>query len=265
MAMSELGIYVYGVVSDGALVSVPEVRGVDRDRAVELVEHGEIGALISRVGLDQFGDDTLRTHLSDMGWVEATARGHQRVLDDVIDQCTPIPMRLCTIYRDESGLRTMLEREHDILASALCELDSKLEWGVKGFEQRGESAEPDPSAVPTPRPATGTAYLQQRLASRSAGAQRQTDLGQSCAAAHQEFAALATACRLNALQRPEVSGRDTAMLINASYLVANQRRDRFCRLFTAVRNEVAEHGLALELTGPWPPYNFVPTAIGGGL
>jgi hypothetical protein len=269
--MSDTGIYVYGLVAAGALPSAPGVEGIDGEHGVELLQHGEICALISRVDLDQFGDSELRANLSDIGWVEQTARSHQRVLDHVTERCTPIPMRMCTLYGDERGLRTMLTRDHDKLAAGLRELDSRLEWGVKAFAlpssgTAGVTAAASGSAAASgPSAATGTAYLQSRLAQRSAGAQRLADLEQACDEVHSELTAVATAARLNALQRPEVSGRDASMVINASYLVANDRREDFCRRVAALGEQMPERGLELELTGPWPPYNFVPASIGGGL
>jgi hypothetical protein len=259
--VSDLGYYVYGLVQGGGLPSAPEMRGVDGVHHVELVQHGQVCALISRVSLRQFGDEELRAHLSDVGWVEQMARGHQRVLDHVIAHSTPVPMRICTVYSDDAGLRTMLTRDHDELVAALRELDSKLEWGVKAF------AVPSTGAVavgPTgPAAATGTAYLQSRLTQRDAGAKRQADLDQACDELHTELAGIATAARLNALQRPEITGHDAVMVMNASYLVASEQRADFDRRVVALRDPMLERGLELELTGPWPPYNFVPASIGG--
>ncbi len=52
------------------------------------------------------------------------------------------------------------------------------------------------------------------------------------------------------------------MLLNGAYLV--ERGDS--RLEQALR-ELEEHfgpqGVTYELTGPWPPYNFVPRDLGG--
>jgi len=167
------------------------------------------------------------------------------------------------VYGDEAGLRTMLTRDHDNLRAALSELDSKLEWGVKLFAA-GDAAR-SAEQMPARAAATGTAYLQSRLAQRNASAQRHADVAEACGEVHDELRAMATAARLNPLQRPEVSGRAAAMVVNASYLVANDRRDQFCGRVAALREEGARRGFELELTGPWPPYNFVPVSIGGGL
>jgi hypothetical protein len=39
-------------------------------------------------------------------------------------------------------------------------------------------------------------------------------------------------------------------------------RDAFERVVAEVWNEYRGGGVKLELTGPWPPYNFVPAELG---
>jgi hypothetical protein len=260
--MPELGLYVYGLVSDGALATAPELPGIDGSHAVECVTQGELCALVSRVSLDQFDDQRLREHLADMAWVERTARRHQQVLESVLGQCTPLPMRLCTLYNDEQGLLEMLARQQESLSAALADLAGKLEWGVQAFSAaRRRQPSSNPGATPA---TTGTAYLQQKLASRRAGEQADANLEAICDRLHTELSSFAVASRLGPLQRPEVSARQSPMILNASYLVANEQRERFGSRFAELGDEHAEDGVELQLTGPWPPYNFVPTAAAGG-
>lgn len=261
MAMAELGLYVYGLVSDRALTTAPELPGIDGSHAVECVTQGELCALVSRVNLDQFDEQRLREHLADMAWVEQTARRHQQVLDAVLGQCTPLPMRLCTLYSDEQALLDMLAREQESLSAALAEFSGKLEWGVQAF---AAERRPQPRSSPGAPPATtGTAYLQQKLDARRAGEQADADLEAICDRVHTELCSLAVACRLSPLQRPEVSARQAPMVLNASYLVANEQRERFCARVAALGDDLAED-VELQLTGPWPPYNFVAAAAAGG-
>ena len=50
------------------------------------------------------------------------------------------------------------------------------------------------------------------------------------------------------------------MLFNGSYLVAD--RARFEQEVGELAAEYRDSGVELELTGPWPPYNFVPAELG---
>ena len=66
---------------------------------------------------------------------------------------------------------------------------------------------------------------------------------------------------LVAVQRPEVSGHEGDMILNGVYLVDDQDIPEFRALVERVGEEYRAVGVALELTGPWPPYNFVKSSI----
>ena len=264
--MTDLGLYVYGLVADGQLPEIPGEPGIDEAHGVELITHGAVQALVSRVSLDQFDEQSLHARLADMQWVERTARAHQRVLDAVLDRTTPIPMRLCTLYSDEDGLRQMLDAQQEELAAVLSELHGKLEWGVKAFagSQPAAGATAGSAAASTSAPTkSGTAYLREQLAARRAGDRAHEDLAETCDRLHDELAKLAVAARVGLPQHPDISGREAPMVLNAFYLVAGDARERFRTRFAELRGDLASSGIELELTGPWPPYNFIPAAVGG--
>ena len=45
--------------------------------------------------------------------------------------------------------------------------------------------------------------------------------------------------------------------MNAACLVKNDALKDFKGLFQELAKEATQKGILLELTGPWPPYNFV--------
>jgi hypothetical protein len=52
------------------------------------------------------------------------------------------------------------------------------------------------------------------------------------------------------------------MLLNGVYLVQDESREEFRAQARALARSFANLGIELELTGPWPAYNFVPGTIG---
>jgi hypothetical protein len=50
------------------------------------------------------------------------------------------------------------------------------------------------------------------------------------------------------------------MVFNGAYLVTD--RDRFSGELASAARALEDAGVQLELTGPWPPYNFVPEELG---
>ena len=47
------------------------------------------------------------------------------------------------------------------------------------------------------------------------------------------------------------------MILNGVYLVDREREDELRAALEELRSGHGDRGLVLELTGPWPAYNFV--------
>ena len=243
-------------------LGVAELDGIEPGTAVEAVREGPLAGLVSRVPLAEYDDERLREHLNDIDWVERAARAHEAVLEAALAHAAIVPMRLCTLYRDHEGLRRFLADESGELRRSLDAVDGRVEWGVKLFAdhdrlQAALAAERGDDAGAT---GEGAGYLARKQRDRALRAEAD-ELASRCAdAVHRRLESLADAARANAVQRPEAHGRDAEMLLNGVYLVERVREDELRALCDELHGEWADAGFELELTGPWPPYNFVSTA-----
>ena len=245
------GVYVLCVID--ATDDLPaEVRGIG-GTLVRPVTQGELAAIVCDVPLAEFGEHALREHLQDLEWLERTARAHEAALEAIGDTATLVPLRLCTVFHAESGVRELLHRETDRLIDALAHLRGRQEWGVKVFagEPPAEAAEAADS---------GAAYLRRRQDDRDRRANHAEAVHAAISAIHAALSQLANDARSNPPQRAEVSGG--TMVLNGAYLVPDDRLDDFLARVAELHAEHVGLGLELELTGPWPAYNFVPDAIG---
>jgi hypothetical protein len=256
------GFYLYGVVDPTVRLS-GNLQGVDPEHEVFLLEGNELAAIVSRVSLEEFGEEPLRENLNDAGWLEEKARAHEHVLELLLDSTTVVPMRLCTIFSGEKQVREMLGRERAALVDALSRLEGRAEWGVKVFvapealeRAAAEGAGGGPDALQP-----GAAYMARKREQARAreGAQELGD--QWAQQIHGRLSQEASEALLNPLQRREVSGHDGEMLLNGVYLVEDAEIDRFRELVEDLRQDYREREVAIELTGPWPAYNFVMSSI----
>ena len=117
--------------------------------------------MVSHVPERDFAEEPLRRHLEDLDWLTATARAHQGVIDALTVVTTPLPLRLGTVFRDDSGVRVMIEAREDAFRRTLDRLEGRVEWGVKVYAET-ESAENAKSEAPPEKPASGRDYLRQR-------------------------------------------------------------------------------------------------------
>lgn len=254
-AADETAQYVYGIVRAGAIEDTPE--------GTFEIERNGLCAVASLVSLNQFGEEALKANLNDVEWLERTARAHEAVLDSLLSQTTVVPLRLCTIYRGKEQVIEILDHERPVFVDALTHLEGKTEWGVKVIAEEGaleRAAEPERSGGDDDV-APGAAYFRER--GRESRAREEADrvADRWADEVHQRVAAHAVEALLNPLQNPEVSGHVGEMLLNGVYLVDDAEEAAFRAEVEAAGDELKARGASVELTGPWPPYNFVKGSI----
>jgi hypothetical protein len=251
--VTETGIYVYAVsrgLPDQAMEGISGVGGAP----VRTVGHSGLTALVSTVGLAEFGEEALQRNLEDLGWLEATARAHHAVVDSAADFAVTLPLRLVTVYRSDERVREVLRERSEEFTEALDRITGRTEWGVKGYadpaEFRSSGATGDDAAAGSP----GTAYLLRRRAEQDTEEQARQRATACADRIDTELRDIAATSRLHAPQDPQLSGHAGWMILNAAYLVDDARAEDFR---TAVTRLAGLHpGLRLQLTGPWAPYSF---------
>ena len=243
--MADHFVYVYAVGEAG--IALPPLVGVEGS-PVQTLQEGDLVAVVSPVDPVRFGEEALRHSLEDLQWLEATARAHYGVVEAVGAENLVAPLRMATIYLDESGVRSLLRERADEFTAALDRIRGRTEWGVKAFAVAGAPAE----SVPAPTDRPGTAYLMRRRAARDAattGRRRAVDAAEEL---HRELAGRSAASRRYPPQDPRLTGRRDEMVLNASYLVEREEAERFRALVEGWTSDAVR----LELTGPWTPYSF---------
>ena len=244
----------------------PAMRGVDDSEPVERVEAAGLAALVSRVPASEFGAEALRSNLNDLPWLERVARAHEAVLDQSLRMSTMVPLRLCTLFESEDSVRRMLEREHDAFADALDVLAGREEWGLKMLvdpdrlarEARASSEQADRFEQELAATTGGGEYMLRRRLERHV-----RELSDSLAReVAEQVHARVQDWAIDAVSLPpqnrELSGHEGEMLLNAAYLVEADRVQGLRELVDELEARYESLGARLELTGPWPPYNFVP-------
>ncbi len=137
--------YVYAVCRPfGTPLQAQKLTGVGGDPP-RLVPHHGLVAVVSHVPEADFAEEPLRAHLEDLDWLTAVARAHQGVIDALTTVTTPLPLRLGTVFRDDSGVRSMIEAREENFLRRLDRLEGRVEWGVKVFLESEPEQAPEQS------------------------------------------------------------------------------------------------------------------------
>jgi Gas vesicle synthesis protein GvpL/GvpF len=254
------GLWAYCITRAGESPRIDGVHG----SPVERIEADGLAVLVSRVPLAEFGEDGLRRNLNDLDWLEGVARSHETVLEKALADGTIVPLRICTIFTDEEGATGMLSERRSALDTALEVLDGREEWGVKltidraALEAAVRDRAPDDLDDQLEGRSAGGAYMLRRRQERQLREAADRLAGGLAEDVHARLQDWATDAVVNPPQNPELSGHEGDMLLNAAYLVEAAKVERLHELVDELRARHRELGARIELTGPWPPYNFVP-------
>lgn len=240
------------------------VAPIEPGARVELIARGGLAAVVSEVPLADYGEEVLGERLQDPAWMATRALRHEAAVEHFARRAAVVPLRFGTIYLAREAVEKMLDERDAELRRALARVEGREEWGVNVYADRAKTREAVTRLSPrlvemetqAARATPGQAYLLRKKieALRADEARAETKR----AAADIE-AALAAACdgsaRLRVLKDEGSEHGDLAAKL--AFLV---RRERFAD-FRAEAERLAESfagfGLRLELTGPWPVYNFV--------
>ncbi|MFJ2768774.1 GvpL/GvpF family gas vesicle protein [Streptomyces sp. NPDC087300] len=249
--------YVYAVCHPPAAPLAADLTGVGGVPPRQLRHEGLV-ALVGPVPERDFAAEPLRAHLEDLDWLAETARAHQRVIAALTTVTCPLPLRLATVFRDDSGVRAMLQDGAERFERVLARIDGRVEWGVK-VHLDGEAAAGDaPRAAPQPdKPRSGRDYLRQRRSQRTAREESWERAEGFAQRLHDTLSLRSDDARLHAPQDAALSRAPGRNILNAAYLVPRSQSEEFVELVDRTKDEEREAtGLRVELTGPWAAYSF---------
>jgi hypothetical protein len=257
------GWWVYCVV--GGERDLPAgLAGVTAAEPPKLIGGGSVAAVASRVPLSEFGEAPLRRNLTDIRWLERTVRAHEAVLESLLPDGALVPMRVCTIYRDEDQVRAVLDARGALFEHVLEGLAGKAEWGMKIVADRAQLAEhvrahSDAAraleADAAGKPAGG-AYLARKKIAALVRDESDRQLDALVRDAHARVAARSEGTVILPAQNRELAGYSGDMVFNGAYLVDDEHAEAVALIVDRLRSEYGPLGLAFDLTGPWPAYNF---------
>ncbi|MFF5016804.1 GvpL/GvpF family gas vesicle protein [Streptomyces sp. NPDC001165] len=137
--------YVYAVCRPLGAPLQAELTGIGGAPPALLHHHGLV-VVVSTVPESDFCEEALRARREDRDWLDATTRAHRGVIDALTTVTTPLPLRPVTVFRDDSGVRTMVEAREDDFRRVLDRLEGRVEWRVRAHVESGESDAGQPAA-----------------------------------------------------------------------------------------------------------------------
>jgi hypothetical protein len=264
--MSELAFYVYCIAEKAAATVLPPnslPSAIEEESKLEWVVADDLAALASEVPLVNYSEESLAQHLADASWTAVRAMRHETIAEYVAKRAGIVPLRFGTIYLERSGIERMLSERGKDLREILERLRGREEWGVNVFCDQSVLMSSITSVSPVLRDlaeraaqaSPGQSYLMQkkidalRVDEARAALSGITEQIETTLTEHSDDAKRLRVLKVEATEHGELKGKFAFLVKRSAF---EQFRDAAERL--AQEHQTA--GVRLELTGPWPAYNF---------
>ena len=188
---------------------------------------------------------------SNLTWLSRCAVAHEAVVEYCLRARAVVPMKLFTIFENDFRALAEIGRKRQQLDRSMRRVAGRREWGVRIRAVPGVVR----PARPVKKVKTGASYLAAKKQARDATRELAV---RGHARVNRSFATLA-ALSADVHRHPPPAGgtQPTRLLLDAAFLVATGGIARFRAAARRVAKDLGRDGYAVEVTGPWPPYNFI--------
>jgi hypothetical protein len=264
--MNELAFYVYCIAESAAAAELPAGSlppAIEEGSKLEWVLVDDLAALSSEVPLTTYSEESLAEHLSDASWTAARAMRHETIAEYVAKRAGIVPLRFGTIYLERAGIEQMLSERATELREILERLRGREEWGVNVFCDQSVLMSSITSVSPVLRDLSeraaqaspGQSYLMQkkiealRVDESRIAVSRIVEEIEYVLAEHSDDAKRLRVLKVEATEYGELKAK-------FAFLIRKSDFDAFRDAAERLAQEHQTAGVRLELTGPWPTYNF---------
>jgi hypothetical protein len=234
--------------------------GVDGQRPLDIIRKQDVVAVVSAVNVDDFSGPAAEARMQDLSWIGPRACRHEEVVELVMRSSPVVPVRFATLFSSRATLLAWLETHHAGISQALDRFADHQEWAVKGALDKRQAEAPLIAAALTRNalPASaGARYLEERRIRAGIGQELNAWRKELCERIARELRGHAVEFRERAVG-PQLSDDEGTPILNWAFLISSERVGEFRACVERMNAAHAEHGLAIDCCGPWPPYSFCP-------
>lgn len=264
------GLYAYGLVKKSTYQF--DIAGIDKKNKIYSVAGNELCVIVSDINISQFQDQVKNLYATlaqNPGAVQnqdgEILQAHENVIDTIMQQTTIVPLKFGTILKDEQAALKLLDEQGEDFKRLLAKFQGKVECGLKVYvdtgvvmqhimqrdlERTNSQEQPEPLSK-------GAAYLFTRKKEGQLKDRVSAELLRIAEQIFNTFRHTAFEMKQNSLLTRKATGKKKEMILNAVYLVGRENVTTFYEQAKSVTEQYASMELDLELSGPWPPYNFM--------
>ncbi|MBI5188382.1 MAG: GvpL/GvpF family gas vesicle protein [Nitrospirae bacterium] len=264
------GLYFYCIRKRSGIPSLL-ARGIDGKGEVFIFPYHELEAVVSKVSLEEFSSDEIQKKArEDLSWIKEKAIIHEKVIEEAMKRnegiSSIIPMKFGIVLKEKEGLEQVLNENYERFKTILEKIEGKQEWSVKVYLKNREKfeqeikekseairkKEKEIASLPE-----GMAYFMEEELKEVTSREAEKELNNIVDFTFESLKKQAADSAICKILEKELTGRPEPMVLNAAYLISEEKIEDFKREIEDLNQKMQAKGLSVEYSGPWPPYNFV--------
>lgn len=260
------GFYIYCIRPKFANTLPVKAKGVEFAKSIKVFPFKDIEVVVGEVDPSKFDGEKIKNKLfDDPKWAEKNIHRHHEVINWVFQTSVVIPMKFGTMYKTNTSLLAMLEKYYRKFKNLIRQLTDRKEWGVKAYfdpkkfieSLKKKNKEIQKLEKRRALVQEGMRWYTERKIDEIIADELEEEVEKELQSLVEKLEKYAEKVHLNETFSRDIQKPDKEMIMNAACLVKNGALQDFKDLFQELAQEAMHKRITLELTGPWPPYNFV--------
>lgn len=240
-----------------------KLEGVEFAGPAEIFSVDGFGVIASQMEFIEFSEDEFKERLkNDLEFVKKNIERHYNIIENFNHNGAIIPFKFAVIFKTMEGLEESIRREKNKFMELLDKFQGKEEWGVRVFLNKREAErsirkfDMEIKAMEGKKEKAGQGmkwYLEKKeeeLVSERLEAATEKKISSLA----KELEGFTSGCVVNnPVNRP---GDKREIILNNACLLPKEKVTDFRRKIAGLSLVLKNSGMDLEITGPWPPFNF---------
>ncbi|WP_216830682.1 GvpL/GvpF family gas vesicle protein [Alkalihalobacterium elongatum] len=262
-------IYVYALVpsNEKGKIELENLMGIDGNSRISHKEFDHITAVLCELDSNEFSIDSIEKNTQDPQWLTVKATHHHEIVNNLHKSCTVVPLKFCTIYSNETSLKQELQQNQEDILKLFTRFENCDGWNVKIYCQKetwlafwevhDRTVLKEKEKISQMSP--GTQFLMKKKLKQKLIHTVDSHIEKVIHQFHELLIKNSTQYTSKKIWNKQVTGKQEEMVWNGVYLVENNddTLNEIKKVIKQFQLNYEKQGLMIEITGPWPPYDFL--------
>lgn len=260
-------IYLYGLIptKEATNQSFPSLKGFDGEGVLYTIRIGKITAIVCDLDSENYSEESIKDRINDdMDWLQEKAFHHHETVLNLSKIFTIIPLKFCTLYKNQNSLETAVQSNESKLMSTIDLISGNEEWNLKIYcddQLLKKQVSLSNSAIEAKREEIGQMpkgkqFFERKKLDKLIESQLDEEKNKVSEQIHLHLKEFALRGNVKRNWGNDVTGRKDNMAWNGVYLIPKSKIEEFLGKIQEYEKSMQKNGWQFETSGPWPAYHF---------